>query len=123
MTKHNQRIESAKWTESLWKVCKAASDKVCFENPVGVLSRLTNMPKAHYIQPYQFGHMEQKKTGLFLHNLEPLEPTNDVFEAMMKLPKNKRQRLHYLPPSKDRWKLRSMTYAGIAEAMSKQWGN
>jgi hypothetical protein len=67
--------------------------------------------------------MEQKKTGLFLHGLLPLVETDNVFEAMMELPKNVRERLHYLPPSSDRWKIRSTTYQGIADAMAKQWGS
>lgn len=69
-----------------------------------------------------FGHMEQKKTGLWLHNLDPLTETDNVYEAMMQLPKRERERLHYLPPTKDRWKLRSKTYKGIGEAMANQWG-
>ena len=122
MAKHHERHESAAWTEKLWNACKAVSPKVCFENPVGVLGRLTNMPKANYIQPYEHGHLEQKKTGLFLHGLDPITPTNDVYEEMMKLPKNVRERLHYLPPSPDRWKIRSTTYQGIANAFAEQWG-
>ena len=120
--RYPERLEAAVWTEDLWENCKAVSNKVCFENPVGVLTRLTSMPKANYIQPYQFGHKEQKRTGLFLHNLPPLVPTDDVYTEMMLLPKNVRERLHYLPPSPDRWKLRSTTYQGIANAMAEQWG-
>jgi len=120
--KYAERLASVKWTVDLWNACKAVSPRVCFENPVGVLRRLGGMHKPHYIQPYQFGHMEQKKTGLFLHGLPPLVPTNDVYDEMMKLPKNVRERLHYLPPSPDRWKIRSTTYQGIADAMAEQWG-
>jgi hypothetical protein len=65
--------------------------------------------------------MEKKSTCLWLKNLPKLEPTDDVHEAMMELPKNKRERLHYLPPSKDRWKIRSKTFQGIADAMADQW--
>jgi len=119
--KYNDRLSSVEWTVKLWKQCKLSSERVCFENPVGVLQRLGGMPKPQYVHPWQFGHKEQKKTGLFLHNLEPLVPTDDVYTDMMKLPKNQRQRLHYLPPSSDRWKLRSKTYQGIADAMAKQW--
>ena len=75
------------------------------------------------IQPYMFGHMEQKATCLWLKNLPNLTPTNVVKDEMMLLPKNKRERLHYLPPSPDRWKLRSTTYQGIADAMASQWVN
>ena len=121
--KHYLRIDSAKWTESFWELAKKKATRVAFENPVGVLARLTSMPKAHYVQPYQFGHMEQKKTGLHLHNLPPLKTTNDVYKDMMKLPKRERERLHYLPPSKDRWKIRSTTFQGIADAMAEQWGS
>jgi hypothetical protein len=123
MPKHARRLESARWTESLWNLCKLKAKSVAFENPVGVLSRLTGIPKAGYVQPWQFGHMEQKKTGLHLHNLEPLKTTDNVYAAMMLLPKNERERIHYLPPSADRWKIRSTTYQGIADAMAKQWGN
>lgn len=120
--KYSKRLESVEWTMGLWSACKSVCDKVCFENPVGVLTRLGGMPKANYIQPYHFGHLEQKKTGLFLHGLIPLVAENNVYKEMMKLPKNIRERLHYLPPSKDRWKIRSMTYPGIANAMANQWG-
>ena len=120
--KYNERIESVNWTVGLWEAMKAASNRVCMENPVGVLRRLGGLHAPQFIQPYQFGHMEQKKTGLFLHNLPKLKPTNDVYNEMMKLPKNVRERLHYLPPSPDRWKIRSTTFSGIAEAMANQWG-
>lgn len=122
MAKHNERLESAAWTKSLWNACVAVSHRVCFENPVGVLPRIGGFHKPHYVQPWMFGHMEQKKTGLFLHNLQPLCETNNVYHEMMKLPKNVRERLHYLPPSPDRWKIRSITYQGIADAMAVQWG-
>lgn len=119
--KYDQRLESVEWTKKLWEACKAVSPKVCFENPVGVLVRLGGFVKPSYVQPYMFGHTEQKKTGLFLHGLPPLKETNNVYDEMMLLPKNQRERLHYLPPSKDRWKIRSTTYAGIAKAMASQW--
>ena len=122
MKKHSERLESAKWTEALWNKCKSVSPLVCFENPVGVLTRLTSMPKANYVQPYQFGHKEQKKTGLFLYGLAPLQETDNVYDEMMELPKNVRERVHYLPPSPDRWKIRSTTFQGIATAMAEQWG-
>ena len=121
--KYQERLDSVKWTVGLWENMKSVTDKVCMENPVGVLQRLGGLPKPHYVQPYWFGHTEQKKTGLFLHGLPNLLPTDNVYDEMMKLPKNKRERLHYLPPSKDRWKLRSATYQGIADAMAKQWGD
>ena len=121
--KYHMRLESVEWTVMFWELCKAKSSKVCFENPVGVLSRLGGMVKASYVQPYQFGHTEQKKTGLHLHNLPPLVATDNVYDEMMLLPKRERERMHYLPPSPDRWKIRSTTYQGIADAMANQWGS
>jgi hypothetical protein len=91
------------------------------ENPVGILPRLAGLIPAQYIQPWMFGHMETKKTGLWLHGLPVLSETNNVWWEAMRLPKRERQRLHYLPPSPDRWKIRSTTYQGIAEAMAAQW--
>lgn len=120
--KYDERLEAVRWTVAPWENMKEKSPKVCLENPVGVLRRLGGMPKPQYVQPYWFGHMEQKKTGLFLHGLEPLRETNNVYDDMMKLPKNQRERLHYLPPSPDRWKIRSTTFQGIADAMADQWG-
>jgi len=119
--KHQERIDAVQWTQSLWNLATLVCDKVAMENPVGVLNTMGSFPKANYIQPYEFGHMEQKKTGLWLHGLAPLKGTEDVYDSMMKLPKNVRERLHYLPPSPDRAKLRSKTYKGIAKAMAEQW--
>lgn len=121
--KYQERLDSAVWTQMFWDLCKRKANRVAFENPVGVLARLTDIPKATYVHPWQFGHKEQKKTGLHLYNLPPLKPTNIVYDEMMKLPKRERQRLHYLPPSEDRWKIRSTTYQGIADAMAEQWGD
>jgi hypothetical protein len=119
--KYAERLAAVTWTVEFWNALKAASPRVCMENPVGVLRRLGNMPAPQFVQPYQFGHMEKKKTGLFLHGLPDLVPTNDVYAPMMELPKNIRERMFYLPPSPDRWKVRSTTYQGIADAMSSQW--
>lgn len=120
--KYQERLDSVAWTVSLWRAMVKASPRVCMENPVGVLRRLGGMHKPQFVQPYQFGHTEQKKTGLFLHGLMPLRESDNVFDEMMTLPKRERERLHYLPPSPDRWKIRSMTYQGIADAMAMQWG-
>lgn len=95
--------------------------RICIENPVGALSTRSRMGKpSQYVQPFMFNHPEQKKTGLWLKGLPNLTPTNII--DVSGLPKKDVQRLHYLPPSKDRWKLRSKTYQGIADAMADQWG-
>lgn len=97
-------------------------NRKCIENPVSVISSKIRKPE-QIIQPWMFGHMEQKTTCLWLDELPPLSPTENVQDGMMLLPKNKRERLHYLPPGPDRWKERSKTYPGIAKAMAEQWGN
>ena len=123
MPKHQKRLDSIKWTEDLWQLMCANASYVCMENPVGVLSTQSNIKtKPQYIQPYQFGHAESKKTGLWLHNLPKLKDSNNVKNEFDSLPKAQQQRLHYLPPSPDRWKIRSKTYQGIADAMADQWG-
>ena len=107
-----------KFVEDIWN---ANCPFIAVENPVGALSTRSKLGKAtQYIQPYEFGHAEQKKTGLWLKGLPKLVPTDVV--DVSNLPDNQRQRLHYLPPSKDRWKLRSLTFPGIARAMADQWG-
>ena len=95
----------------------------CIENPIQhkYARERIGRKQNQVIQPWMFGHMEQKATCLWLENLPLLKPTNDVKEKMMQLPKRERERLHYLPPSADRWKLRSTTYQGIADAMAQQW--
>jgi len=96
------------------------------ENPVMhkyAKERIGGVKQTQLIQPWMFGHMEQKATCLWLTNLPPLVATHNVKEEMLKLPKNQRERLHYLPPSEDRWKIRSTTYQGIADAMAAQWGS
>ena len=96
--------------------------RICIENPVGALSTRSKLGKAtQYIQPYEFGHAEQKRTGLWLKGLPKLKGTK--FIDVSGLPNKVRQRLHWLPPSPDRWKLRSKTYTGIAEAFAQQFGD
>lgn len=120
--RYSERLDSVEWTKSLWELAKHHSHSVAMENPVGVLPRLAGLKPSQYVQPWMFGHTEQKKTGLWLHNLPLLTETNNVYQEMMILPKNQRERLHYLPPSADRWKIRSTTFQGIADAMAEQWG-
>ena len=103
----------------------APIERIAVENPIMhkyAKERIGGVKQSQVIQPWMFGHMEQKATCLWLRNLPPLAPTNNVRDAMMALPDNERQRLHYLPPSADRWKIRSATFKGIAEAMADQWG-
>jgi len=121
MPKEHRRKEALDWTENFWNVCKRKAKRVMFENPVSVLSQ--RLGKPCYTQPYHHGHLESKKTGLWLHNLPELRETKNVYDEMMKLPRKERMRLHYLPPSEDRWKVRSKTFSGIADAICSQFGN
>jgi hypothetical protein len=86
--------------------------RIAIENPVSVISSHIK-PSTQTIQPWQFGHGEQKATCLWLKNLPLLRPTNVV--------PGREQRVWKLPPSDDRWKLRSTTFPGIAAAMAEQW--
>jgi hypothetical protein len=102
--------------------CQTSGAKWAIENPIGIMSRLYRKPD-QIIQPWMFGHPETKATCLWLGwGLMPLVPTNDVYAEMMALPVAQRNRIHHMPPSKDRWKLRSKTYQFIADAMADQWG-
>ena len=115
--------EAAAFFRALWD-CPVP--RVAIENPVMhryAKERIGGLQQAQTIQPYQFGHMEQKATCLWLRGLPKLKPTSDLREETRALPANQRQRLHYLPPSADRWKIRSTTYPGIAAAMAEQWGD
>lgn len=99
-------------------------DRIAVENPVmhGHGLNIIGRKATQFVQPYMFGHMETKMTGLWLNGLMPLRPVTNLKEQTMALPANVRQRLHYLPPSPTRWKERSTTYQGIADAMAMQWG-
>lgn len=98
----------------------APCDKIAIENPIGIMSSLYKKPN-QIIQPYQFGHPESKSTCLWLKNLPNLQPTN-VLEKTGKYWDNQTPSgQNKLGPSPDRAKLRSKTYAGIANAMATQW--
>lgn len=94
-------------------LAKADIPRIAIENPVCIMSSLWRKPD-QVIQPWQFGHPETKATCLWLKGLPPLRPT--------KIVEGREQRIWKLPPSADRWKLRSATFAGIANAMAEQWG-
>jgi hypothetical protein len=108
------------------KLLNAPIKKIAIENPImhGYAKTLIGgVKQTQLVQPWMFGHTEQKATCLWLKGLTPLTESNNVKAEMLLLPKNERERLHYLPPSSDRWKIRSTTYQGIADAMAAQWGN
>ena len=103
------------------KFANANCERLAIENPVGIMSTQWRKPD-QIVQPYEFGHMEQKKTCLWLKGLPKLVGTDNVKDEMMKLSKKERERIHYLSPGPERAKLRSKTFPGIAKAMAEQWG-
>lgn len=110
----DKRQEQIEALEFVHKLLNAPIDKIALENPVSVISTRICKP-SQVIQPWMFGHGEVKATCLWLKNLPLLIPSN-VVEG--RLPK-----IHYESPSPDRWKNRSRSYKGIAEAMANQWGS
>lgn len=96
----------------------AGCEKIAIENPVGIMSTRYRKPN-QIINPYQFGHPEQKKTCLWLKGLPTLKETNNVYDYMMTLPVQQRCRIWYLGSNHS--KERSKTYPGIARAMAEQW--
>lgn len=121
----DERSNAIYWSASVWEAAVENSDWVVMENPASVLFpylRTMYAADVQYIQPWQFGHPEQKKTGLALHNAPRLKPTNDVKEHMMTLPTKERERIWYMSPGPDRQKERARFFPGIADAMAEQWG-
>lgn len=109
--KQTEQIEALDFVRFL---LNAPIKKIALENPISIISSRIRKPD-QIIQPWQFGHGETKATCLWLKNLPTLRPTNIVA--------GREARVHRMPPSKDRWKERSRTYEGIAQAMASQWGN
>ena len=107
------------------KLLGAPIARIAIENPIMhkyAKERIGCGKQSQVIQPWMFGHLETKATCLWLKGLPLLTATTNLKAETFALPDNERQRLHYLPPSAHRWKLRSKTYQGIADAMASQWG-
>lgn len=101
--------------EKGWDLMRCSIPKIAIENPIMHKYAKDDIgQQSQIIHPWQFGHGESKATCLWLKYLPPLKPT--------KIVEGREQRLHRLPPSADRGKLRSITYQGIANAMAQQWG-
>ena len=97
-------------------------NKICIENPImhRYAKEIIGQNQTQVVQPYMFGHDAKKATCLWLKNLEPLKPTNLIVKKRYSNQTPSGQ--NNLGPSIDRWKLRSKTYEGIAQAMAEQWG-
>ena len=119
----SQKTEEA--LDFVRELLAADINEICLENPVGRISTQIRPPD-QYIQPHEFGHDASKKTGLWLKNLPPLEPTRNVEPRMVgRLPRWANQAdsgQGLLWPSANRSKIRAKTYEGIAAAMARQWG-
>lgn len=100
--------------EFVFSLLCAPIPRIALENPVSIISSHI-VPPSQYIQPWQHGHGETKKTGLWLKGLPLLRPTCVVA--------GRSSVVHRMAPGVDRWKNRSRTYPGIAQAMAAQWGS
>ena len=105
-------------------LANASIPRVAIETPVGIMSSLYRAPD-QIIQPYEHGHEATKTTCLWLRGLPPIVPTRIVGKGARHVTKggNSLPEWYNLPPSADRWKIRSATWPGIAEAMAEQWGS
>lgn len=126
--KHNEREEAIEWTLETVQLALAAAECVALENPASVIFPWLRDVydcgvEVQYVQPWQHGHPEQKKTGLALFDLPKLVETDNVYDHMMTLPRAERERVFFMSPGKDRGKERARFYQGIANAMAAQWGS
>jgi site-specific DNA-cytosine methylase len=108
--KKTEQLEALAFVKML---LEAKIDRIALENPISIISSKIRKPD-QIIQPWQFGHGETKATCLWLKNLPLLKPSNIV--------EGREARIHKMPPGQDRWKERSRTMQGIADAMAQQWG-
>lgn len=110
----DKKVEQAEALEFVRLLLNAPIEKIALENPISIISSHIRKPD-QIIQPWQYGHGETKATCLWLQNLPKLQPTNIV--------EGREQRIWKMPPGENRWKERSRTFEGIAQAMANQWGN
>jgi len=109
----DKRTEQAAALAFVRALLDAPIERIALENPVSVISSRIRKP-TQTIQPWQYGHGETKATCLWLKNLPKLTPTNIV--------DGREARVHRMAPGPNRWRERSRTYQGIANAMAAQWG-
>ncbi len=114
------RIEGIEFTKSCYDLAKSVCDKVYLEQPKTIMQKYIGK-KSQVIHPWMFGHKEYKETWLWIKGLPGLLPTSNVLKWMLADDRKKYEKIFRMPPGKDRQKLRSKTYRGIAEAMAAQW--
>ncbi len=119
--------DAAAFFLDFWAVSSDAdrAQRLAIENPImhGHAAAIISSKPSQIVQPWMFGHPERKATCFWLRNLPPLRMTRDARAQMVGKPKRETDRVHHAPPSEHRWKDRSRTYEGIAEAMAEQWGS
>lgn len=120
----DKQAEQAEALDFVRLLLDAPIPRIALENPVSIISSKIRKPN-QIIQPYEYGHEATKTTCLWLKNLPPLMPTNIVGKGKRHVTKSGKSlpEWYNLPPSADRWKIRSATFSGIAEAMADQWGS
>lgn len=117
-----ERVAAINWTKRLWKLAKTKSPRVALENPNSVIfGYLTGTTQ--YIQPWMFGHVENKNTGLQLYNLPKLRETENVKHLLHTVPRRDANRVHHMGEVENRKRDRAKTYDGIAAAFAAQWGS
>ena len=109
----NKKIEQENALTFVSYLLQRTIPMIALENPISIISSRIRKPD-QIVQPWQFGHGETKATCLWLKNLPKLQPTNIV--------EGREGKVWKMPPSPNRWKERSRTYQGIADAMAEQWG-
>jgi site-specific DNA-cytosine methylase len=110
----DKKVEQQEALEFVMRLLLSPVQYIALENPISIISSRIRKPD-QIIQPWMFGHGETKATCLWLKSLPKLVPTNIV--------EGREARIHKMPPGPDRWKERSRTFTGIAEAMARQWGD
>jgi len=113
MLYYYKRKDAIQWTVQLWMLANRYANRVALENPVSVIFKYLQAPVC-YVQPFEHGHGEQKKTGFALRNLPDLIPIHPV--------EGREQKIWKMAPSPTRKRDRSVTYQGIADAIVSQWG-
>jgi len=119
----DKQAEQADALDFVRLLLAAPIPRIALENPVSIISSRIRKPD-QIIQPYQYGHEATKTTCLWLQNVPPLVPTEIVGKGARHVTKSGKSLPDWynLPPSADRWKIRSATFSGIAAAMAAQWG-
>lgn len=120
---HRKQAEQAEALAFVQALLDAPIPRIALENPVSIISSVIRKPD-QIIQPWQFGHEATKTTCLWLKGLPTLVPTQIVGKGSRHVTKSGKSlpTWYNLPPSPDRWKKRSATFPGIAQAMADQWG-